>query len=144
MGAILPVDGLTIFSSVCGSTLPTVVTRNSTGSSILVRVMVGDASVNPYPMVISRQCILSTTRFMISIGQGAPAMMPVRREVRSNCRNAGCSSSPINIVGTPCKAVQRSSWTARSVDSGSKYAAGTTMVAPLATQAMLPKTMPKQ
>ena len=52
-------------------------------------------------MVISAACISSITRFMISMGQGEPAMMPVRRLVRSNIGNIGWSSSAMNMVGTP-------------------------------------------
>jgi len=33
--------------------------------------------------------------------QGEPAMIPVRSEDRSNSLNRGCSSSVMNIVGTP-------------------------------------------
>ena len=34
-------------------------------------------------------------------GQGAPAMMPVRRDVRSKSVKPGSSSSAMNMVGTP-------------------------------------------
>ena len=43
----------------------------------------------------------SATRFITSMGQGAPAITPVRSEVRSNRANSGCSSSAMNMVGTP-------------------------------------------
>ena len=43
--------------------------------------------------------------------KGAPAMMPVRSEERSNSRNCGCSNSAMNMVGTPYSDVQRSSAT---------------------------------
>ena len=59
-------------------------------------------------MVISEACISSMTRFMTSIGQGDPAMMPVRRLDVSNILNIGWLSSAMNIVGTPYRAVQRS------------------------------------
>ncbi len=52
-------------------------------------------------MVMSRMCISSITRRMISIGQGEPAMIPVRSERRSNILNIGWLSSAMNIVGTP-------------------------------------------
>src|SRR4051812_23703115 len=45
------------------------------------------------------------TRFITSIGQGAPAMMPVRSDVRSKFENSPWSSSAMNIVGTPYSAV---------------------------------------
>ncbi len=41
-------------------------------------------------MVISEACILSMTWRIVSIGQGEPAMMPVRSDVRSNMSNIGC------------------------------------------------------
>lgn len=50
----------------------------------------------------------------------------------------------MNMVGTPCSAVQRSSATARSVASGSKASPGKTMHAPVAAQASTDITMPKQ
>ena len=50
-------------------------------------------------------------RRITSIGQGAPAIMPVRRQDRSNLAKSGWSSSAMNMVGTPCSAVQRSSAT---------------------------------
>ncbi len=50
----------------------------------------------------------------------------------------------MNIVGTPYSDVQRSSWTARRVATGSKPGAGRTIVAPCEVQARLPMTMPKQ
>ena len=38
---------------------------------------------------------------MVSMGQGDPAMIPVRSEVRSNIGNMGWESSAMNMVGTP-------------------------------------------
>ena len=38
---------------------------------------------------------------MTSIGQGLPAIIPVRREDRSNLAKSGWSISAMNIVGTP-------------------------------------------
>ena len=95
-------------------------------------------------MVTSRMFISPTTRFIVSIGQGAPAMMPVRRLDRSNSPNREWSSSAMNIVGTPCSAVQRSSATAASVAAGSNDSPGNTIVAPVDTQASTDNTMPKQ
>ena len=89
-------------------------------------------------------CISETTRRMVSIGHGEPAMIPVRRLERSNDANSGCSSWAMNIVGTPKSDVQRSSWTARSVAPGSKAASGITMHEPCVVQPRLPITMPKQ
>ena len=56
----------------------------------------------------------------------------------------GSASIAMNIVGTPCKAVQRWRATVASVCRGSKLSPGKTIVAPLATQAKTPSTMPKQ
>ncbi len=50
----------------------------------------------------------------------------------------------MNMVGTPCSAVQRSCAIAASVAPASKPADGSTMRAPWATQASVPSTMPKQ
>ena len=55
----------------------------------------------PYMIVTSGMCIVDLTFFMTSTGQGAPAMMPVRRLEKSNSLKRGWSSSPMNIVGTP-------------------------------------------
>ncbi len=41
------------------------------------------------------------TLFITSIGHGEPAMIPVRSEEKSNFEKSGCSSSAMNIVGTP-------------------------------------------
>ena len=95
-------------------------------------------------MVTSCMCICCCTRFITSIGHGAPAMMPVRSDVRSNRAKSAWSSSAMNIVGTPCSAVQRSASTAASVARGSKPSPGNTIFAPVAAQASTPSTMPKQ
>jgi hypothetical protein len=50
----------------------------------------------------------------------------------------------MNMVGTPCRAVQRSSLTAAIVAPGSNASPGNTMLAPVDTQASTPSTMPKQ
>ncbi|MNT23778.1 hypothetical protein D3C72_1592130 [compost metagenome] len=71
-------------------------------------------------------------------------MMPVRRVEKSKRLNSGWSSWAINMVGTPCRAVQRSSLAACMVASGSKASPGNTMQAPTETQASTDSTMPKQ
>ena len=58
-------------------------------SVTLVAVIPGDVSVSPYTLIISLQCIFSITCFIDSIGQGAPAIIPVRNEVRSKRSNIG-------------------------------------------------------
>ena len=50
----------------------------------------------------------------------------------------------MNMVGTPYRLVQRSSWTARRVRAGSKPGAGMIMVAPCEVQPRLPMPIPKQ
>ena len=80
---------------------PTVVTRFSTGSCTAVCVETGDVSVMPQAIVTSSMCIDVRTCLIVSTGQGAPAMIPVRRLVRSNWSKRGSSSTAMNIVGTP-------------------------------------------
>ena len=46
-------------------------------------------------------CIRVCTCLITSTGHGEPAMMPVRSDEKSNSPNRGCSSSAMNIVGTP-------------------------------------------
>ena len=53
----------------------------------------GDVSVSPYPISIPDACISDPTRFITSTGQGAPAMISVRNEVRSKRANSGWFSS---------------------------------------------------
>ena len=89
-------------------------------------------------------CIRVRTFFIVSIGQGEPAITPVRSEERSNSAKRGCSSSAMNIVGTPYSDVHRSAATVSSTASGSKASPGTTTQAPRDMQARLPMTMPKQ
>ncbi len=89
-------------------------------------------------------CISETTRRITSSGHGEPAMMPVRSDDRSYEAKSGWSSSAMNIVGTPYREVQRSSWTARRVSAASKAGAGMTMQAPCEVAPRLPMTMPKQ
>ena len=95
-------------------------------------------------MVISLKCISRTTRFITSVGQGLPAMMPVRSVPMSNSAKRGWSSMAMNMVGTPCRPVQASSCTVCRVSKGSNPSFGYTMVAPCVRQARLPSTMPKQ
>jgi hypothetical protein len=64
-------------------------TRRSRLSSTEDIVITGELSVCPYIMVISGQCISLTTRFITSIGHGAPAITPVRNELKSNRLNSG-------------------------------------------------------
>jgi len=52
-------------------------------------------------MVTSLMFISVTQRFITSIGQGEPAMMPVRSVPRSKRLNSGWPSSAMNMVGTP-------------------------------------------
>ena len=89
-------------------------------------------------------CITVCTFFITSTGQGEPAMMPVRSELKSNSLNRGCSSSAMNIVGTPYSDVQCSCSTVCIVAMGSNASAGITIVAPWVVHARLPNTMPKQ
>ncbi len=94
-------------------------------------------------MVISEAPITSTTFFMTSIGQGEPAIMPVRKELVSYCSKSGCSSSAMNIVGTPRSAVHRSWSTACNTFSASKLSTGT-IVPSWVTVLRVPSTQPKQ
>ncbi|CAM5364291.1 hypothetical protein SANTM175S_11065 [Streptomyces antimycoticus] len=89
-------------------------------------------------------CISSTTRRITSTGQGDPAMIPVRSELRSKVAKSDRASSAMNMVGTPYSEVQRSRSTAARVATGSKVAAGMTTQAPWLVAARLPITMPKQ
>ena len=75
-------------------------------------------------------CIRDWTCFITSTGQGEPAMMPVRSDVKSNSSKRGCASCAMNIVGTPYSEVHRSAATASRVASGSNASAGMTMQAP--------------
>ncbi len=64
-----------------GWTRPTVETRRSSGSSVVVWVDTGEVSVMPYAMVTSG--MKASTCFMTSTGHGDPAMIPVRSDDRS-------------------------------------------------------------
>ncbi len=79
-----------------------------------------------------------------SAGQGAPAIIPVRRLERSNSAKSRCASMSMNIVGTPSTLVQRSRSIVRRVDVASNVRAGSTIAAPWVTHASVPITMPKQ
>lgn len=76
---------------------------------------------------------------MSSAGILEPAAIPVRR-----CWNPSVdtepfcisSSSALNMVGTPYRAVHRSSWTLLSVASALKASAGNTIVDPWVAVAM--------
>src|ERR1043166_3060910 len=50
-------------------------------------------------MVKSRKCISHITRFITSTGHGAPAIIPVRRLVRSKFLNSGRPKSASDIAG---------------------------------------------
>ena len=52
------------------------------------------------PLDALPQAIRETCR-IVSTGHGDPAMIPVRSVRRSNSPNRGCSSSAMNMVGTP-------------------------------------------
>ena len=54
--------------------------RFSSVSSRRVWVLTGEVSVMPNAMLISAIPISALTRFITSIGQGDPAMIPVRSE----------------------------------------------------------------
>ena len=88
--------------------------------------------------------IRSMTCFITSTGHGEPAMIPVRRLLRSKRPKSGTASSAMNMVGTPYSDVHRSACTASRVATGSKLSAGMTMHAPWLVAARLPMTMPKQ
>ena len=65
-------------------------------------------------MVTPSMCMSLITRFMTSTGQGEPAMIPVRSEVRSYDVKSGRLCIAMNIVGTPYTPVHRSSAMLRS------------------------------
>src|SRR5215210_944049 len=94
-------------------------------------------------MVISDAPMTSTTFFITSIGQGEPAMIPVRSEEVSYPSKSGCSSSAMNIVGTPSTAVHPSLSTACKTSSASKVSTGT-IVPSWVTVLSVPSTQPKQ
>ncbi|MNJ66444.1 hypothetical protein D3C77_625230 [compost metagenome] len=69
-------------------------------------------------------CICPITRRITSIGQVAPAMIPVRKLDRSKSPRWGWSSMAMNMVGTPYSAVACSSATVPRVSKGSKASLG--------------------
>src|SRR5664279_3590432 len=99
-GQSWPVSMSIIFASILGIFLPTVDTRTSMGSSVVVMVMPGEDSVCPYTITISFMFISKDARFINSIGQGDPAMIPVRRVEKSYLLKSGCSIIAMNMVGT--------------------------------------------
>ena len=94
-------------------------------------------------MVISVMCIFSTTSRITAIGQGEPAMMPVRMWEKSVLGKSGCSSRAMNMVGTPWKAVIFSWWMQARAGLGEKYGSGNRLV-PWVMLAVMASTMPKQ
>ena len=86
-----------------------------------------------------------TQRFITSIGQTAPAMIPVRSDDRSRVGEVGMAEHRDehrrHAVDARCTAPVRS---AASVAAGSNPVAGITIVAPCVVQPRLPITMPKQ
>ena len=133
-----------ILISACGITWPTVWQRCSSVSSTRTTVETGEVSVCPNAIEICSIPICELTLFITSTGHGAPAMIPVRSELRSCSEKPGSPSSAMNIVGTPYRLVHRSCAHARSVAPGSNVSAGYTMHAPLQVHARLPTTIPKQ
>ena len=111
-----------------GNARPTVFTRLSILSEVVVIVQPGDASVCPKTMTISRIFILSMTFFITSMGQGEPAIMPVLRLEKSKLLNCACSSIAMNIVGTPCTAVHFSTLIAFMTGTGLYLSTGTIVV----------------
>ena len=130
-------------TSISGKLLPTVDALTSNGSSTLLCVIPGEASVRPYTLVISRIYILSITSRINHSGHNEPAMIPVRKEERSNILNIGWFSSAINIVGTPYNAVHFSLCTEANTTRGSKRSSNTAQP-PLVMMAIIPSTIPKQ
>ena len=94
-------------------------------------------------MQISLMCILSTTSCMTLIGQGLPAMMPVRMWLKSVFSKFGCSSMAMNMVGTPWKAVICFSLMQCRPLRGEKAVIGY-MEVPCVMAAVMASTMPKQ
>ena len=71
-------------------------------------------------MTISGMCIFSTTSRITAMGQGLPAMMPVRMWLKSVLGKSSWASMAMNIVGTPWKAVMCSLWMQARDDLGLK------------------------
>ena len=81
---------------------------------------------------------------MTLIGQGLPAMMPVRIWEKSVLAKSACSSMAMNIVGTPWKAVICSWLMQSSAACGREMPGSGDMVAPWVMEAVMASTMPKQ
>ena len=133
-----------ILISACGITWPTVWQRCSSVSPTRTTVATGEVSACPNAIEICSIPISEPTFVITSIGHGAPAMIPVRSELRSCPQKPGSPSSAMNIVGTPYRLVHRCCAHARSVAPGSNVSAGYTMHAPLQVHARLPTVIPKQ
>ena len=69
-------------------------------------------------------CIFSCASRISDSGQVLPAMMPVRIWEKSVLAKSGCSSMPMNMVGTPLKTVIFSWLTHASEDLAEKYGIG--------------------
>ena len=67
-------------------------------------------------MTISFMFILLTTSRIFAIGQGLPAMIPVRMYEKSVLPKSSCSIIAMNIVGTPWKQVM-CSWLMQASDA---------------------------
>ena len=132
-----------IFTSRPLRILPTVCERCSIDASRGVIVMPGDDSVMPYAIVISGRCMSVITRRINGSGHNEPAITPVRSDVRSYFLKSGCSSSAMNMVGTPYSAVQRSVCTISSTRFASN-ASTTQRHAPCVYAPSTPITQPKQ
>jgi hypothetical protein len=133
-----------ILISACGITWPAVWQRFSTVLPTRTTVAAGEVSVCPNAIEICSIPVCEPAFFITSTGHGAPAMIPVRSELRSCPAKPGSASSAMNIVGIPYRLVHRCRAHARSVAPGSNVSAGYTMHAPLQVHARLPTTIPKQ
>ena len=80
---------------------------------------------------------------MTLIGQGEPAMMPVRMCEKSVFAKSSCPSIAMNIVGTPWNAVIFSRLMQSRLFFGEKAGIGD-MVVPCVIDAVIASTMPKQ
>jgi len=89
-------------------------------------------------MVISGMCMSFCTRFITSMGQGEPAMMSGAQTGESVLLKLACSSSAMNMVGTPYSEVQRSFSTVASTALASKPSPGKIIHAPWLVAARLP------
>ena len=97
-----------ILHSTLANRLPTVSVRTSRGSSKLLMVHPGEASVCPNTEMICFMFITSAAFRISSGGQLAPAMIPVRTWEKSVDAKSGWFIIAMNMVGTPLKVVIRS------------------------------------